>query len=248
MTTSTPTTPPDPYEQPTPRPPRTATHAAAVRLRNRRRAYLARHPSYLSSPDHELADPLLYDSLVRRFQTPAEREADGRARGYGRVLETSLLRGEAKLERLAASYVDGPAPPPGLIGSGSGGSATATAEASAAAPTNGAAAGAENGRGRETNFAMTQDLIPDPKDAEAGREQWFEFLRDRFVSGGDEEFDYSTVDENEDYDDIERQDAEDAWFDNEVPQWDDDGDDANDPAGGGTRPRELKGETGIQDF
>nr|EAQ71262.1 hypothetical protein MGCH7_ch7g669 [Pyricularia oryzae 70-15] len=196
MTTSTPTTPPDPYEQPTPRPPRTATHAAAVRLRNRRRAYLARHPSYLSSPDHELADPLLYDSLVRRFQTPAEREADGRARGYGRVLETSLLRGEAKLERLAASY----------------------------------------------------DLIPDPKDAEAGREQWFEFLRDRFVSGGDDEFDYSTVDENEDYDEIERQDAEDAWFDNEVPQWDDDGDDANDPAGGGTRPRELKGETGIQDF
>ncbi|TLS21804.1 uncharacterized protein PpBr36_09305 [Pyricularia pennisetigena] len=240
MTTSTPTTP-NPYEQATPRPPRTASHAAAVRLRNRRRAYLARHPSYLTSADHELADPLLYDSLVRRFQTPAEREADGRARGYGRVLETSLLRGEAKLQRLAESYVDGPAPPPGLVGGNGGGAA-------AEAPTNGAAAGTENGGGRETNFTITQDLDPDPKDAEAGREQWFEFLQDRFVSGGDDEFDYSKVDENEEYDDIERQDAEDAWFDNEVPQWHDDDDDANGPAAGRTRPRELKGETGIQDF
>ncbi|TLD22237.1 hypothetical protein PspLS_08019 [Pyricularia sp. CBS 133598] len=243
MTTSTPTTP-NPYEQPTPRPPRTATHAAAVRLRNRRRAYLARHPSYLTSADHELADPLLYDSLVRRFQTPAEREADGRARGYGRVLETSLLRGEAKLERLAASYVDGSAPPPGIVGSNVG----ATAAEAPTAPTNGAAAGGENGGGRETNFAITQDLISDPKDAEAGREQWFDFLRDRFVSGGDDEFDYSKVDKNEEYDDIERQDAEDAWFDNEVPQWDDEDDDTNETAAGGTRPRELKGETGIQDF
>ncbi|KAF4306082.1 hypothetical protein GTA08_BOTSDO14184 [Botryosphaeria dothidea] len=40
----------------------------------------------------ELADPLLYDRLVRRFQTPAEREAEGRAKGYSGVLEADLLR------------------------------------------------------------------------------------------------------------------------------------------------------------
>ena len=48
------------------------------------------------------ADPLLYDELVRQFQTPAEREADGKAKGYGRVLEGSLLRGEARLAKTAS--------------------------------------------------------------------------------------------------------------------------------------------------
>ncbi len=65
-------------------------------------------PTQPISPLHQfltttLADPDLYDTLVRQFQTPAEREAEGRAKGYSRVLEGSLLRGEARLERLAAA-------------------------------------------------------------------------------------------------------------------------------------------------
>jgi len=48
-----------------------------------------------------LADPLLYDRLVRRFQSAAEREADGRAKGYSGILEADLLRSEAKIEALA---------------------------------------------------------------------------------------------------------------------------------------------------
>lgn len=47
-----------------------------------------------------LSDPLLYDRLVRRFQTPAEREAEGRKKGYSGILEADLYRGEAKMEAL----------------------------------------------------------------------------------------------------------------------------------------------------
>lgn len=47
-----------------------------------------------------ITDPLLYDRLIRRFQSPAEREAEGRAKGYSGVLEADLYRSEAKLAAL----------------------------------------------------------------------------------------------------------------------------------------------------
>jgi hypothetical protein len=45
-------------------------------------------------------DPLLYDRLVRRFQSAEEREKEGRARGYTGVLEADLVRSEAKIAAL----------------------------------------------------------------------------------------------------------------------------------------------------
>lgn len=45
-------------------------------------------------------DPLLYDRLVRRFQSASEREREGRDRGYSGVLEANLVRSEAKMEAL----------------------------------------------------------------------------------------------------------------------------------------------------
>jgi hypothetical protein len=48
-----------------------------------------------------LIDPILYDVLIRRFQTPEEREKEGRKKGYSRVLEADLLRGEAKLSQIS---------------------------------------------------------------------------------------------------------------------------------------------------
>ncbi|KAF2139125.1 uncharacterized protein K452DRAFT_233220 [Aplosporella prunicola CBS 121167] len=84
-----------------------------LRIKNRRKRYLDTHPEYFSS-GLELAFPLLYDRLVRRFQTPAEREAEGRAKGYSGVLEADLLRSEAKLYALQhegtddVSYTRGP--------------------------------------------------------------------------------------------------------------------------------------------
>ncbi len=47
--------------------------------------------------------PLLYDRMIRRFQTPTERESEGRSKGYSGVLEADLWRSEAKMEALANS-------------------------------------------------------------------------------------------------------------------------------------------------
>jgi hypothetical protein len=71
-----------------------------IRVKNRRKRYLDLTPSYFNS-SLELADPLLYDRLVRRFQTPAEREAEGRAKGFSGVLQADLYRSEAKVAALA---------------------------------------------------------------------------------------------------------------------------------------------------
>lgn len=97
-----PTTDPASLPSSSPPDPQTADAARAhrIRIKNRRKRYLDMHPSYFS-PALELADPLLYDRLVRRFQTPAEREAEGRKKGYSGVLEADLLRSEAKIEALA---------------------------------------------------------------------------------------------------------------------------------------------------
>ncbi|KAL2849240.1 coiled-coil domain-containing protein-domain-containing protein [Aspergillus pseudoustus] len=72
---------------------------AATRIKNRRKRYLDLHPEYFSA-DLELADPLLYDRLIRRFQTPAEREAEGRAKGFSGILQADLVRSEAKMDAL----------------------------------------------------------------------------------------------------------------------------------------------------
>ncbi|EFE42812.1 hypothetical protein TRV_02414 [Trichophyton verrucosum HKI 0517] len=73
---------------------------ASIQIKNRRKRYLELHPEYFS-PALELADPLLYDRLIRRFQTASEREAEGRLKGHSGTLEADLERAEAKMEALA---------------------------------------------------------------------------------------------------------------------------------------------------
>ena len=53
-----------------------------------------------------LQDPLAYDRLIRRFQTPTEREAEGRKKGYSGTLEADLWRSEAKTQALANNKRD----------------------------------------------------------------------------------------------------------------------------------------------
>ncbi|KAJ5735624.1 uncharacterized protein N7483_000749 [Penicillium malachiteum] len=86
----------------------------SIQMKNRRKRYLDLHPEYFSA-ELELADPLLYDRLIRRFQTPQEREAQGREKGFSGVLQADLLRSEAKMDALAhpdpasmLSYTRGP--------------------------------------------------------------------------------------------------------------------------------------------
>ncbi|KAL0937868.1 coiled-coil domain-containing protein-like protein [Colletotrichum truncatum] len=193
------------YQKPVPRPLKSPTKTKDIRSHNRRREFLNRNPNYFENPDHELADPLRYDALVRKFQTLAEREAASRTKAYSRVLEESLMRGEARLADLVNSSTDGEAPGPTELAK---------------------------------DFTTESDLST-AKTKEEGLERWIEFLTERFVHGKDSDFDYNQVDSNDEYDAMERRDAEEAWFDAEDPSW------ASDVASSG---KQKQGETGIQDF
>lgn len=73
-----------------------------------------------------------------------------------------------------------------------------------------------------------------------GMDLWHVFLSDRFVLGRDDDFDYSTVDANDEYDTLARQDDEDAWFNDEEP--------SAVEAEIETAKSPRHGDTGIQDF
>ncbi|KAK0633757.1 coiled-coil domain-containing protein-domain-containing protein [Immersiella caudata] len=220
------TTSEDLFSKPQPRPPRSHSRSEQIRIQNRRREYLHRNPTYFKSSEHELADPLLYDTLIRRFLTPAEREADGRAKGYARVLEGSLLRGEERLAKLSRESKEAEA----------GGSSSSQSQPPSSSCT---PAGVNPGLG--------VDDLPPAKTKAQGREQWEAFLRERFVRGEDEDFEYGRVDLEEEYDVLERSEREEAWFDEETPEWV--GEDADEEGERGARPeRILTGETGVQDF
>lgn len=162
------------------------------------------------------ADPVKYEALIRRFQSQAEKDAEAQKKGYSRILEGDLMRSEAKIAALKASLtgengVDSEDPTTSRQGDGN----------------NLAAAGADYDNGVE------------PVTKEEGRELWNEYLTERFVRGEDSDFDYSKVDDDESLDAMERQDEQDAWFDEEEAAWvSDSGNDA----------KALHGETGVQDF
>ncbi|KAI9772723.1 MAG: hypothetical protein M1840_000318 [Geoglossum simile] len=183
-------------------------HAMRIRIKNRRRMYLDKHPEYFS-PYLELADPLLYDRCIRRFQSTAEREAEGRQKGYSGVLEADLMRSEAKLAALA-----NPA------------SATITCN---------------RGLNGEIYNEDPEDV---PENKEEGAERWRREMTLRFLRGEDDDFDYSCVDESDEWDDKVQEDWEEQekWFAEEEPNWL-----LSDDEGAGN-VKAVEGETGIQDF
>ncbi|KAI9372583.1 coiled-coil domain-containing protein-domain-containing protein [Aspergillus egyptiacus] len=186
--------------------PSSSTMSPATRIKNRRKRYLDLHPEYFSA-ELELADPLLYDRLIRRFQTPAEREAEGRAKGFSGILQADLLRSEAKFDALnhpdphaMFSYTRGP-----------------------------------NGE----ILAEDRDEIPASK--EEGEKAWRFEMTMRFLRGEDDDFDYTAVDGNEEYDDLSEE--QERYFDDEEPEWTVEG-----AEGESDMRSRLQGETGIQDF
>jgi hypothetical protein len=156
-------------------------------------------------------DPLLYDRLIRRFQTATEREEEGRKKGYSGILEADLYRGEAKMEALRK-------PDPNSVFA------------------------YRRGRNGEI-LAEERDEIPTSK--EEGHARWRWEMEARFVRGGDDDFDYKSVDDNDAYDDhlAETRAAEERYFDDEEPQFV-----SGDDAVRKTQSKELVGETGVQDF
>lgn len=167
-----------------------------------------------------------------------------------------LLRGEAKLAQLTSQNQHQHLPPP-LSTPWLPASATVDADAYIREYANGT-----DGLGDErSNFTPTatnsNPLLPQqPESKDEGRARWDNFLRRRFVLGRDEDFDYRLVDENDDLDALERRELEDAWFDDEDPDWAVDSPFVADhhlQEGGGGRVdggggKRLVGETGIQDF
>lgn len=143
-----------------------------------------------------IIDPLLYDRLVRRFQSPAEREAEGRQKGFSGVLEADLRRSEAKLAAIAN-------PNPRSTFSFSRG------------PDGEIVAEEDDDEDDEDGNGMAR---MDKDDALA---RWRYEMEMRFVRGEDDDFEYGTVDSDERYDDHEEVDRrrEDVYFDGEEPRW-----------------------------
>lgn len=80
-----------------------ARDSRKTRIRNRRKRYLDLHGNEYLGASLESADYLLYDRLIRRYQSAAEREAEGRQKGWSGILEADMRRAEAKSEDMRNS-------------------------------------------------------------------------------------------------------------------------------------------------
>jgi hypothetical protein len=69
--------------------------------KNRRKRYLELHPEYFNDESLELANPTLYDTLIRRFMSAAQREAIGQSRGFVGQLYVDIRRPEIKNDTLS---------------------------------------------------------------------------------------------------------------------------------------------------
>lgn len=178
---------------------------------------------YLVLLTNFLADPLLYDTLIRRFLTLAEREADSKTKGYARLLEGSLLRGEERLAKLRESN---PVPVPVPVNRGDSAEEEEADEDEDVEMHEGEPGEdeemqkVEQGRGGgddeeigTTRASHNAELLTPPKTRAEGEAQWKEFLRDRFIQGKDEDFDYGgLIDGNDEFDGLERREREEKWY------------------------------------
>ena len=147
---------------------------------------------------------------MRHFQTTAEREEEGRRKGYSGVLEADLWRSEAKIDALAN-------------------------------PENTSIMTYKRGADGEI-LAEEKDEVPANK--EEGMQRWRKEMELRFLRGQDGDFDYTSVDESEKYDDrgAEEREEEEKWFADEEPEWMVGEENDHSVA------TQLKGETGVQDY
>ena len=92
---------------------------------------------------------------------------------------------------------------------------------------------------------VAEDKDEVPADKEEGQRRWRWEMEMRFIKGDDADFDYTTVDGNDEYDDRTAEDleAEERYFGAETPQFV-----MGEDAVRKSKSKELEGETGIQDF
>lgn len=180
----------------------------------------------------------MYDRLIRRFQSTAERKEDAKKKGYAGVLEADLWRVEAKLEALRQK--DGYS------------SSSLIATKNEEKLGEGSTSDSNSIRNDIFHFIDDED---EPQNKADGENMWRKEIERRFVAGLDEDF--------EEYDDVdggkwddgaeEEREEEEKWFDEEEERWmsgglEDDDDDDDDDYGKLGKEKGLKGETGVQDF
>ena len=85
---------------------------------------------------------------------------------------------------------------------------------------------------------MAEDRDEVPSSKEEGEKMWRWMMTMRFLRGFDNDFNYKTIDENEEYDDLNE--AQENYFDSQEPEFI--------VEEGGDVQATLQGETGIQDF
>ena len=136
---------------------------------------------------------------MRRFQSAAEREAEGRARGAAGNLEATLVRSEAKVEALQAQ---------GEAGSGANENPLVYERG-----VDGAIVGLE------------EDVSERVEGKVEGLKRWEDVMGRKFLRGEDRDFDYGVVDEGEEYDDLEEEGrgAQEVWFEGEEQEFVGDG-------------------------
>ena len=166
----------------------------AITIKNRRKRYLENHPDYFNET-LELADPLLYDRMVRRFQSAAEREAESRRKGFSGMLESDLFRSEAKLAAIQANLDN---------------------------PTSSSLYTYTRGPDGEIIEQEEGGIDEMPMSREEGWEVWRYEMEMRFVHGRDGEFDYDVVDGDERLDDGGEGELDrfECYLDGEEPRWD----------------------------
>lgn len=191
-----------------------------------------------------LTDPLLYDRTIRRFQSAAERDDERREKGFSGILETDILRAEAKRDEAADAFSSAFAR---AVQAPSGEIYLVENKEAKAKESHSEEDDAVNDEIRDGNGDEYEDENDDsPTMKEAGRRRWRSAMAARFLRGHDDDFDYDSVDRNDEWDDRREEErvAEERYFDGEEARWIGD-----DDSGENSRVAQvLEGETGVQDF
>lgn len=82
-----------------------------------------------------------------------------------------------------------------------------------------------------------------PKNKGEGLSRWRKQIELKFLRGDDQDFDYSSVDQSEEYDDrgLEEREVQEHWFEEQEPEWITNDEDSD-------HSKALAGQTGVQDF
>lgn len=90
-----------------------------------------------------------------------------------------------------------------------------------------------------TSFSISSDPLVAGEEKLMLRKEFLHVMQQSFLNGEDKDFNYSSVDQSEDYDDLRAlaQDDEDAYFDSEQPFWH--GNNQSQPGTDVSRPEEM---------